>query len=180
MAKSKFEKCILPNLEKILGWVRNGATEKEVAGKLQISYSTLRKYLDDGEKGDERYSAFSAAYAHAREEPNDQVEASLYKSCVGYNAQIVKHYKVKTVEIDPKTGRRVKEKEELVEAVDEVHIPANPTAQMFWLTNQRPNVWKYKPDGKDSGEADESGVVMMPPVMENPGPPEAESGGADE
>lgn len=162
--KSKYESHVLPHLDKIAAWAQAGATAKEIAGKLGVAYSAFRKYLKNA---DGRYEALAAAYAQACEEPDDHVEAALYKSCVGYNAQIVKHYKLKTVEYDPETGKRLREVEKLVEALDEVHVSANPAAQFFWLANRRPERWKYKPAedrGKDSDG--ETGVVLMPEVAD--------------
>ena len=156
MAKSKYETHVLPNLDKIIKWAKDGATAKEIAANLHIAYSTFRKYLDEGQEGDERYAALSAAFAQACEVPDEQVENALFKSCLGYNAQIVKHYKLKTVEYDPETGKRIREVETLVEARDEVHVAANTAAQMFWLTNRKPETWKYKPEAQD-GDEDEGG-----------------------
>ena len=154
------------------------ATAKEIAANLHIAYSTFRKYLDEGQEGDERYAALSAAFAQACEVPDEQVENALFKSCLGYNAQIVKHYKLKTVEYDPETGKRIREVETLVEARDEVHVAANTAAQMFWLTNRKPETWKYKPEAQDGDEDEGSGVVLLSPVMDNPGPPT--EGGAND
>ena len=56
MAKSKYETHVLPNLDKITAWAEAGATIKEIAAKLKVSYSTLRKYVDLGQDGDERYT----------------------------------------------------------------------------------------------------------------------------
>ena len=57
MAKSKYETHVLPNLDKIIKWAKDGATAKEIAANLHIAYSTFRKYLDEGQEGDERYAA---------------------------------------------------------------------------------------------------------------------------
>ena len=114
----------------------------------------------------------------SRRRVNEQVENALFKSCLGYNAQIVKHYKLKTVEYDPETGKRIREVETLVEARDEVHVAANTAAQMFWLTNRKPETWKYKPEAQDGDEDEGSGVVLLSPVMDNPGPPT--EGGAND
>lgn len=170
MPKSKYESHVLPNLDKIMEWAKAGATAKEIAGKLRIAYSTFRKYLDEGEKGDERYTALSAAFAQACAVPDAEVEAALYKSCLGYNAQVVKHYKLKTVEYDPETGRRLRETEELVEARDEVHVAANTAAQMFWLTNRQRDRWTYKPEPGADDDAD-TGVVLLEPAAAEPEPP---------
>lgn len=166
MAKSKYETHVLPNLERIEKWAKEGATAKDIAAKLKIAYSTLRKYIDLGKDGDGRYAALSAAFAQACEVPDEQVENALFKSCLGYNAQIVKHYKLKTVEYDPETGKRIREVETLVEARDEVHVPANTAAQMFWLANRRPDRWKYKPQETDYDKDSERGVIMIPGVSE--------------
>lgn len=166
MAKSKYETHVLPYLDKITEWAEAGVTAKDIAANLHIAYSTFRKYLDEGQEGDERYAALSAAFAQACEVPDEQVENALFKSCLGYNAQIVKHYKLKTVEYDPETGKRIREVETLVGARDEVHVPANTAAQMFWLANRRPDRWKYKPQETDDDKDSERGVIMIPGVSE--------------
>jgi hypothetical protein len=95
---------------------------------------------------------------------DEAVEAALYKLATGYNATIVKHYKLKRVEYDPDTGRKIAEVEELKAVNDEVHVSANATAQQFWLANRRPDKWKYKPEEKDGGESGGSGVILIPEV----------------
>lgn len=162
--KSKYETHVLPNLGKIEAWAKKGATAKEIAANLKIAYSTFRKYLEDGENGDERYSALSALYAQACEVPDKEVEASLYKLANGYTAQIAKTFKVKTVEYDEQTGKKIREYEELKTGIDEVHVPANVTAQMFWLANRVPSRWKYKPEPEGGNDDEGTGVVMIPEV----------------
>ena len=50
-------------------------------------------------------------------------------------------------------------------------LSGNTTAQLFWLRNRRPDKWKDKPDAKNE-PVPEGGVVVLAPVMENPGPPD--------
>lgn len=50
-------------------------------------------------------------------------------------------------------------------------LGGNTTAQLFWLRNRRPDKWKDKPDQK-YGANGGSGVVLLAPVMEDPGPPD--------
>lgn len=183
MAKNKYETHVLPYLDKITAWAKAGATAKEIAGKLHIAYSTFRKYLDDGEKGDERYAALSAAYAGACEIPDDEVEAALFRLATGYTVSLAKTFKVKRVDYDPETGRRTGEHEELVTGYDETHVPANAQAQMFWLANRRPDRWQYKPEAKDEGDKG-GGVVILSPVLPEqepkngpPGEPSADNEG---
>lgn len=171
---SKYETHVLPYLDKISQWAKDGATAKEIAGKLKIAYSTFRKYLDDGEKGDERYSALSAAYAQACEVPDDEVEAALYKRSTGYTARVAKTFKVKVTEFDEHTGRKIREYEKLVEGYDEVHVPADTNAMIFYLVNRRPERWQRDPK-PETKEAPEGGVIFMPQVDAS-----LEEGDADE
>lgn len=163
MAKSKYETHVLPNLDKITQWAKDGVTIKDIAAKLRIAYSTLRKYVDLGQEGDERYSALSESFTRACDVADDEVENALYKNCIGYNARVLKTFKVKEVIYDEETGKRIKEREKLVTGYDEVHVPANTTAQMFWLTNRKADRWKYKPTESDEG-GEGTGVVVIPEV----------------
>ena len=164
MAKSKYETHVLPNLAKIIEWAEKGVTIKDIAKKVGVSYTAFRKYIDLGEKGDERYVALAEPFTRACIVSDGEVENALYKSCMGYNAPVTKHYKLKTVEYDPETGKRIREVERLVSAEDTVHVPANTTAQMFWLANRQPERWKYKPMENDDAKDKEQGVIMMPEV----------------
>lgn len=165
MAKSKYESHVAPYLDRIAQWAEKGASQAEIAGKLKVAVSTFKLYLSKGEKGEEPYTDLSDCFRRACEEPDDEVEASLYKLCNGYNAPVVKNFKIKEVIYDQETGRKIKEVEKLVVGIDEVHVQANVTAQMFWLANRRSDRWKYKPKEGDGGaNDDEHGVIMLPEV----------------
>lgn len=166
MAKSKYDTHVLPNLEKVEAWAREGATAKEIAGKLKIAYSSLKKYLDLGRKGDERYRDFADCFARACEVADEQVEAALYKRACGFE-----HTETKREQKVDRNGNIV----ELVTTTNKV-VPPDPTSAMFWLTNRRPDRWSYKPQPGDDDGDEGSGVVILTPVMDNPGPPE--EGGA--
>lgn len=166
MAKSKYETHVLPNLKKISKWAAAGATAKEIAGKLRISYSTLRRYLDQGSEGDEQYAALWDAFTQACGEADDQVEAALYKRACGFEY------------VETKREQRIDKAGNVIELVTTTNkmVPPDPTSAMFWLTNRRRDRWKYRPDdapgGDDSGT--ETGVVELPAVA--PLEPPAEDG----
>ena len=40
-------------------------------------------------------------------------------------------------------------KEKLVQATDEVYIPGDTTAQIFWLKNRKPGKWRDKQEYED-------------------------------
>ena len=110
-----------------------------------------------------------------------EVENDLLKKCRGYNAPVKKTYKLREIEYDPETGKRVREYERLEPAYDEVHVSAGLSAIQFWLSNRRPDRWQYKPEGRrqEEDEDEGGGVVVLTPVMEAPDPPEEESGHGD-
>lgn len=173
MSKSKYESHVLPNLDRIESWARAGATAKDIAKKLNIAYSTLRSYIDAGDKGDQRYVALSEAFARGCVVSDDEIETALFTRARGIE------YEEKTFE---RQLNRETEQYELVctKSVTKF-IPPDPTSAMFWLTNRRPDRWKYKPDPEKQEEEDgETGVVELPAVMENPGPPEEPGGGASD
>ena len=172
MAKSKYETNVAPRLTEVEGWARNGVSDEDIAHNLGVAYSTFRKYK-------EANAALSAALARGKEVVDLEVEGALLKRCMGYNARVAKHYKVKTIDYD-ENGKKLCEREELKEVYDEVHIPADTTAQMFWLTNRKKKDWKYKPEDDKTGDENETGVVLLPEIAEDAPAAEVTEGGDGE
>ena len=56
---------------------------------------------------------------------------------------VKKPIKVKTVKQD---GKKKIEEEKVAYAEEQVVVPANVTAQIFWLKNRRADKWKDKPE----------------------------------
>lgn len=136
---SKYEELVKPRLLEIEAWCRDGATDKDVAKALGIAESTLNLY-----KG--KFPEFSEALKRSKAVADIQVENALFKKALGYNAPVKKTFKVKITKYDPQTGKKIEEREELQEAEDEVHIPADTTAQIYWLSNRMPEKWRRQPD----------------------------------
>lgn len=160
----KYRSLVLPRLGEILDWARAGADLKEIAEKLGVGYTTLRSWVKKGGEGEERYVPLAVVLAAGQETPNNEVEAALYKKCLGYNAKIAKHYKVKVVEYDPDTMRKTAEREELREVFDEVHVPADTNAMIFYLVNRLPQRWQRDPSGQGGTDEENTGVIEMPAV----------------
>ncbi len=136
MAKGKYEKWLEPeNLILIEGWARDGLTDKQIAHNMGIRRETLIEWK-------KKYPNISNTLKKGKENVDRQVENALLKKAIGYNAQVNKTFKLKEVYYD-ENGRRC-EKERLVTAVDEVHIPPDTTAQIFWLKNRKPDKWRDK------------------------------------
>lgn len=123
-------------LLRIAGWARDGLTDKQIAGQMGVAYSTLRAWRD-------RFPALSAALKCARDVADRKIENELFKRAQGYNVELKKTFKVRHVDYD-ESGRKVREEERLEEGHDEVHIPADVTAQIFWLKNRKPVEWRDK------------------------------------
>ncbi len=175
MGKSKFYTHVLPNAARIEHWARMGATAKEIAEKLGVSYSVFKSYLARGKKGEKDYSDFSASFTQACAPADDEVEAALFKLATGYTLDLQKTFKVRCVEYDPKTGRKVREYEELRQGVDQAHVSANAQAQMFWLTNRRKDRWEYRPVSiRNADNGEEVGVMLLAPTEPLERPPEPE------
>ena len=156
MSKSKYGTHVLPYIDRIAEWVRQGATIKEVAKKLHVGYSSFFSYLERGKRGEDGYQVLADAFARACEEPDDNVEAALYKRACGYEYTEVK------------VEQKVTRDGDIYELTTRLtrDVPPDPTSAMFWLTNRRRDKWQYKPVPEQGDEDDGSGVVLIPAVEE--------------
>lgn len=92
---------------------------------MHISYSTLREW-----KG--KYSAISAALKSGKEYADVQVENALFKRAVGFQyveekTETDEHGRVRTTKIN------------------RTALP-DTVAQIYWLKNRRPDVWRDRPN----------------------------------
>lgn len=151
--KNNYDTVVLPNLDKIIKWVKEGATNKAIAEKLGISAASFFKYLAEGESGNKHYVELFEAYAQARVIADEQIENALFKSAIGYTW--TEH--VRETITDPKGNITVKERTRTVD------VPGSVPAQQFWLINKSPDKWKVKRETVQV-EDSESGVIMLPEV----------------
>lgn len=79
------------------------------------------------------------------------VENSLYKSATGYYVTIKKPMKIKTKK--QLAGKGTIEEERVEYYDEEIYIPPNPTSQIFWLKNRRPDKWRDKPETVENVDA---------------------------
>lgn len=133
MAKSKHDDFNTPDgLLLLEAWARDGLTEEEIARKCGIAGATLREWK-------KRYPPIALALMRGKEIADIHVENALYKKALGYSVPVKKTYKLKRVEYEG--GKRVSEEEYLETVVDEVYVPADISAQKFWLTNRAQKKW---------------------------------------
>jgi hypothetical protein len=67
----------------------------------------------------------------------------LYKKALGYNVPVKKAFKVKDI-VYNENGKKISETERIEYAEEEMHIPADTTAQIFWLKNRKKQQWRDK------------------------------------
>lgn len=128
MAKGKYQEWIEPEgLLKLEGWARDGLTDEQISSNMGITTSTLYVWKN-------KYSEISEALKRGKEVIDRQVENALLKRALGY-----KYYEV-TIEDGVETKRVTKE------------VVPDTTAQIFWLKNRKPDVWRDKKDVGLAGE----------------------------
>lgn len=119
---SKYESEVKPKLLQIEAWARDGLTMEQIAANLGIYKSTLYEYQN-------KYKELKDALKKGREVADIQVENALYKTALGY-------------EVEEKLYERNEAGElEVVRVVKKEVQPSN-TAQIFWLKNRRPSIWR--------------------------------------
>ena len=122
-------------LLRIQGWARDGLTQKDIAKNCRISEYTLRQWRD-------KFPEIAEALRVGKDAADRVVENALYKSACGYTETIRKPMRIKTIEYDPETGKKVREVEKVVAVEEQIHFPAQVTAQIFWLKNRKPEQWR--------------------------------------
>lgn len=148
---SKNEEKIYENLKTIEEWAFLGVPEKDMAELLGMGYTTFRDLK-------KKIPALSAVLKKSADEKKKQkkkqveeVEKTLLQRCLGYDADVKKHYKLKKPlrnedgEIVSIGGKVVVE-EVLEEVTETQHVPADITAIKFLLLNQAKENWKNDPD----------------------------------
>jgi len=161
-APGYYKKWLEPDgLMMLAAWTRDGLSYKQIAeDKIGVKYQTLREWIN-------KYKPIADAVARTRDMVDAEVENELFKRCHGYTATEKRAVKVKRVEYDPETGKRVREWEEILLADETVHVPADVRAQQFWLANRKNARWAFKPEAPAPEEdGKETGVVMLAPVDE--------------
>ena len=135
-AKPKYTEWLTPDgLLRIEGWARDGLSLAQIAHNVGVADSTFRKWRDEHE-------AISAAIKRGNAPVDLEVENAMLKSALGHKETVRKAIKVKTEKQKVGEGKIVEEHIEYVD--EEVYIPPQVVAQIFWLKNRRPDKWKDK------------------------------------
>ncbi len=132
MAKSKVEYWRTDEGLLLIGaWARDGLTDEQIAHNIGIGYSTLQRWNN-------KYQDIQDTIKKNQSIVDIQVENALLKRALGYS------YTETTNErkLNEDTGEYeiVKTKEVVKEVMPDTR------AQIFWLKNRKPDVWRDKKD----------------------------------
>ena len=149
---AKYESHVLPRLEEIKAWSRDGLTMSDIAHNLGIATSCLYRYKSEKQEVKE-------ALAWGRDYVDKVVVVNAYlRRVTGYDAVETKREFKITHDAD---GNEIRE---LVRVTEQTrHIPADPRACEFWLTNRQPLDWKYPQKIQPESDKDDGGGVIMIP-----------------
>ena len=90
-----------------------------------------------------------------------RVEDALYRRACGYKVKVKKSFKVKSVDYDRDTGKKISEREDLRDGFEEVHIPADIRVSAYYLNNRDPARWREHPAAEEEAFG---GTVDYPPM----------------
>lgn len=124
MAKGLYKDWITKEgLSKIQGWALSGLTNEQIAHNMGINVGTLYEWNN-------KYPELNESLKRAKTIADEEVENALYKRALGYTTRVYKE--------------KVTPKGQVVPYMEDVHIPPDTTAQIFWLKNRKPEKWRDK------------------------------------
>lgn len=141
----KFEEWLKEeNLKKLTEWGKLGLLDTQIAKNMGISIASYYIYK-------KKFPEIQEAINEGKQVVDLEVENALLKKCFGYSVTVKKTFKVRNVKYN-ELGKKIEENEELVEGTDEVYVPADTTAQIFWLKNRKPKEWREKVQVENENE----------------------------
>ena len=117
-------------------WARNGLVDGQIAKNMGVSEATLYNYKN-------KYPEIRKALQKGKEVVDIEVENALFKKAIGYNTVVRKAFKLKDI-VYGENGKKISENERIEYAEEEIHVPADTTAQIFWLKNRKKTQWRDK------------------------------------
>lgn len=138
MAKGKYLDWLAPErLALLKGWAMRGLTDADIGKNVGVRASTLCEWKN-------RFPEIAEALKKGKEVADIAVENALYKRAIGYE-----YDEVMTEESEDGYKRRVTRK----------MVVPDVTAQIFWLKNRRPDLWRNSPEYR-SDEVSKVALIM--------------------
>ncbi len=132
-----------------------GFSEDEIAQRMGLEPEILYKWK-------RKHREFAEALALGRPDSDFHVINALYRKATGFNVELKKTYKLKKIDFDPDTGKKIREYEELATGVDETFIPADLSAEKYWLESRQGEKWSRSSRNSDATDGGGGGVVIIP------------------
>lgn len=107
-----------------------GFTDKQLAVFFGVNESTINRWK-------QKYPEFCKSIKNGKVIADAQVSESLFKRATG----------IEVTEVEVRDDGKKK-----VKRVTKKHIPPDPTAQIFWLKNRQPELWRDKPTVENSAQ----------------------------
>ncbi len=143
-------------VEELRRLAEEGLTDDEISIRVSLEVSVFRLWR-------RKYPDFDEAIRLGRSESDYSVIRALHRKATGFNVGLKKTFKLKRIEFDPETGKKLREYEELATGVDETYVPADLNAEKFWLKNRQGERWAEQNEKAATEEAEgETGVIQMP------------------
>lgn len=133
-------------------YARRGMIDKEIARLLGISETLFYEYK-------KKYLEFLEALKRGKAPVDVEVENALLKRARGFEYEEVK--------VEYRPGKKKKDDDEepgITKSITKTKklIVADVTAQIVWLTNRRPDLWKHKKDVALSGNLNIKIISAVP------------------
>lgn len=136
--KGKYEEWLTEeNLLRIEAWARDGLTKEQIAHNMGIHIATLCDWQN-------KFPEFSEALKRGREVADIMVENALFKRALGYSYEEV-ITEVTKVPFTGKDGTPTEKEQRHIRKITKTVMP-DVTAQIFWLKNRKPDVWRDRQD----------------------------------
>lgn len=128
IAKGKYQEWLTTEgLTVLEGLARDGLTDELICKKIGIGARTFYEWM-------ERFPQMAQAIKKGKAPVDIQVENALLKRALGYD------YEETITEVEELAGGHQKKHIRKVTK----HMPADTTAQIFWLKNRKPERWRDK------------------------------------
>lgn len=131
------KEIILDSLTLIKSMVEQGETDKNIAEKLGVSYTTWKKYKAE-------CSQLKETILEAKDNRNQEVEKALFKCCTGYNYYEEVPTKIKK-EVMAEDGQTVLIQEDVKISKVKKYKGPELAAQKYYLNNRKKAQWKEDP-----------------------------------
>jgi transposase-like protein len=160
MAKGKYEEWLTPEgLLLVEGWARDGLTDEQIAENMGIKRQTLYEWK-------KKYPDISDTLKRGKEVVDRQVENALLKRALGYKYDEVTYEQVACKPYYDDEGNRKEFRLDVTKKVTK-EIQPDTTAQIFWLKNRKPEVWRDKQELNHSGGMDNNLTVVFDSGMDD-------------